>query len=498
MSAVPVRGAAAGSAELSTQMTAARESGARVLRPESGVTREPPSTRWLFAAYLALIVWVPVPLGSNRAWSWAVLEIWVLLIALGWLFGYVRERHEPGIVLRKSWPMLVCLAAWLLYVWLQLIPMPLGLLQMLSPDAARWHSAAALGSLPSMAPLTLDRYGTLEAALKSTAYAAFFAISLALVSSRDRVRLATYAVILSGIGQSLYGMFTSFQNLNGWATGTFVNRNHFAAYLVMCLSVGIGVLVASLSGDTSHSWRERVRGMVEWLITPKMALRLLLVAMVIALVMSRSRMGNIAFLASLFSTGAISLALSRKATRSIVVLLVSLVVIDIFIVGTYFGAEKVVERIGQTARETEDRVDVAGYALRMWKDYPVFGSGLGSFPSVFPRYSAQGTALSYTHAHNDYLEFGAETGVLGLALLGLMVSMSFAAALRAQQTRRDPVMRGISFASMMAIIALMVHAFAEFNFQIPANALTFMLMLAFGWIARYAGGPGSYAGEGSR
>ena len=168
-----------------------------------------------------------------------------------------------------------------------------------------------------------------------------------------------------------------------------------------------------------------------------------------------------------------------------IILLVSLIAVDVFIVGTYFGTQRVVERIAQTTAETEDRDEVAAYALSMWKDYPVFGSGLGSFPVVFPRYSADGTLVSYTHAHNDYLEFGAEAGAVGLSLLGLMVLMSFAVALRAQYLRRDPLMRGLSFAAMMGILALMIHSSVDFNLQIPANALTFMLLLAFAWISLY-------------
>src|SRR6185295_19080796 len=150
-----------------------------------------------------------------------------------------------------------------------------------------------------------DRHGTLEGALKSTAYLAFFALSLVLLHSRERVRIATYVLIAAGTVQALYGTITSFQNPDGIASGTFVNRNHFAAYIVMCLSVGIGVLVASLSGAKNHSWGQFFQGLVQWVITPKMALRLLLASMVIALVLTRSRMGNTSFFIALFATGVI-------------------------------------------------------------------------------------------------------------------------------------------------------------------------------------------------
>ena len=442
--------------------------------------------RWIFAFYLALLVWIPIPLGSNRAWSVAVLEVWVLLLAIAWLAGFVRGRNSFSPALAGARPVLLCMAAWLSLTWMQLLPLPLPLLEMISPEAARWHGAAAIAGNPGWAPLTLDRYGTLDGACRSTAYVAFFALTLVLLRDTTRIRWATYAVVASGVTQSIYGVATALQSPGGLATGTFVNRNHFAAYLVMCLSVGIGVLIASLSGSGSRSWRESMKGVIGWLISPKMGLRLLIVAMVIPLVLTRSRMGNVAFFIGLLATGLIGLALSRKATRSMVVLLASLVVIDLFLVGAYFGAQRVIERIAETTMQAEDRDEVAQYALRMWSDFPLLGSGLGSFASVFPRYSGQGTASSYTHAHNDYLEFAAETGAIGLSLLALIVTLSFAAALRAQRQRRDAVMRGISFASMMAIIALMVHSFADFNLQIPANALTFMLMLGFGWVSLHA------------
>jgi len=223
--------------------------------------------------------------------------------------------------------------------------------------------------------------------------------------------------------------------------------------------------------------------------TPQESLTLLQVwtaiTAVTALVLSRSRMGNTAFFASLLITGAVALAFSKRATRSMVVLIASLIVIDIFIVGAYFGVEQVVQRIEHTQLTAEERDEVAAHATAMWKDFPVLGSGLGSFHIVFPRYRAQDVSVLNTHAHNDYLEFAVETGAVGIALLGLLVAASLFAALRAQYLRHDPLMRGISFASIMAIVALMIHSSVDFNLQIPANAMTFMLVLAFAWISLY-------------
>ena len=444
----------------------------------------PTPNRWLFACYLALLVWAPIPLGSNRPWAWAILELWVFALAIWWLLDFARDKAKLGPALKAAWPALLCAALWLGYVWLQLLPLPIELLQLLSPETARAY-ADLPPPAPGAAPLTLDQAGTISGALKTAAYVAFFALSLALLDRHGRIAWASVTLVLSGFGQAMYGGIAALSEPGMAAHGSFVNRNHFAAYLVMCLSVGLGLLIANLTGEVAQSWKQFFRNIVAWILSPRMLLRLALVVMVIALVLTHSRMGNTSFFVSLLIAGTIGLLLAKRASRSMVVLIASLIVIDIFIVGAYFGVQKVLDRIEQTTVENENRGDLALDTLQMWKDYPVFGSGLGSFHLVFPRYSKQDQGDLYTHAHNDYVEFASETGIIGISLLGLLVGYSFLAALRAQLVRHDRLMRGISFGAIMAIIAMAMHSSADFNLQIPANAMTFMLLLAFAWVSLY-------------
>jgi hypothetical protein len=290
-------------------------------------------TRYLFAAYLALLVLAPIPLGSNRPWAWTILELWVFLLASWWLLGYMRGKYHGNAVFNKSWPALVCGAVWLGYVWLQLAPLPLEVLNRLSPEAARWHEFAARPPGLVAAPLTLDRHGTLQGAIKSTAYLVFFGLSLLLLNRRERVAAVAFTLVLSGFAQAMFGGLSALAGSAGeHAHGSFVNRNHYAAYLVMCLSVGIGVLIANLTGAVSRTWKQFFRNIIALILSPRMLLRLALVVMVIALVLTRSRMGNVSFFVSLLAAGAIGLGFSKRATRSMVVLIASLIVIDIFIV----------------------------------------------------------------------------------------------------------------------------------------------------------------------
>ena len=90
----------------------------------------------------------------------------------------------------------------------------------------------------------------------------------------------------------------------------------------------------------------------------------------------------------------------------------------------------------------------------------------------------------WNHAHNDYLEIFAEQGVIGFALLAATVLFALFTALQTLRKRRSSLATGISFASLMGIIALLIHSAVDFNLQILANSSIFMLLLALPFICR--------------
>jgi O-antigen ligase len=226
--------------------------------------------------------------------------------------------------------------------------------------------------------------------------------------------------------------------------------------------------------------------MAALVLSARAPLRLFLVAMVIGLVMTRSRMGNTAFFASLLVAGTVALALSRHATRSTVILIASLIAIDIFIVGSWFGVEQTMQRIGATTvSDVAERGDPSARSLQLARDYPVFGAGGGSYYTAFTRYRGPDVRAYFDYAHNDYIQFLAETGIVGLALAISLPVFALVLAVLVLARRRDPLARGFAFAVLMGVCSIGIHSAVDFNLQIPANALAFTVLLAYGWIAYY-------------
>lgn len=450
----------------------------------------------LFWAFLALLVWVPIPLGSNRPWAWMVLEVWAYVLAAAWLLAWAVGRVEVSDALRGAWPAWILLGAWLALQGLHVVPMPESWVARLSPEAARMHALAADAGLRAHAEtLSIDPHASLVSLHKSLAYAAVFFLTLALVSRRSRVLVLARVLVYAAVANAVYAVLLHLGGTNAeWfgtmvahadsASGTYANRNHFAGYLEMTLALGIGLLIAGLSDRTSDTWRKFMRHAIDWILSPKMVLRLALCILVIALTTTHSRMGNTAFFSSLLVAGAIGIALSRHATRNTVILLASLVAIDLFIVGSWFGVEKLAQRLEQTtAQDVEQREEPSAYTLPLIRDYAWFGSGPGSFHVAFPRYRPPSVLNFYDYTHNDYVQFASESGVLGFLLLGGFVALALSVALAAQWKRRDPLMRGMSFACIMGVTSILIHSWVDFNLQIPANATLFMVLLALGWIS---------------
>jgi O-antigen ligase len=449
--------------------------------------------RPLYLALLALLVWAPLPLGSNRPWSWALMQAWILVIGALWLWGAARGRWSVTPALRRARWVLVLLGAWVLWGLVQMIPMPAQLLTLLSPGAAETYAGAGV---IGWAPITLDRHASLIVWVGGVGYLTLFCLILLLVQGRRRLYAFASVLVLAALGQAMFASMLALSGGRLWAGaaesyahGSFPNRNHLAGFLAMSIALGIGLLMAGLDPDGAGlSWRQRLRNLTRTLLGHKARLRIYLAIMVVTLVLTGSRMGNTAFFASLLGASLLALLFYRRLPRSALVLLVSLVLVDLFILGSWFGLDRVRERLEKTVLTQEERYHVDVHGLGYLDDFWVTGSGGGTFAVVFPAYRDQGLSPNFfAHAHNDYLESVLEYGVLGLVLPGAVVALSLGAALRVLYRRRDPLPRGMAFASLMGVMAILIHSTADFNLHIPANAALFVVLLALPWLG-LAGG----------
>src|SRR5690348_4726513 len=170
----------------------------------------------LFWAFLALLVWVPIPLGSNRPWAWMVLEVWAYVLAAAWLLAWAVGRVEVSDALRGAWPAWILLGAWLALQALHVVPMPASWVARLSPEAARMHALAGdVGIHAHGDTLSIDPHASLVSLHKSLAYAAVFFLALALVSRRSRMLILARVLVYAAVANAVYAVLLHLGGANG-------------------------------------------------------------------------------------------------------------------------------------------------------------------------------------------------------------------------------------------------------------------------------------------
>ena len=162
------------------------------------------------------------------------------------------------------------------------------------------------------------------------------------------------------------------------------------------------------------------------------------------------------------------------------VVFLAVVIFALFIVGPV-GRTQAEIRVGDTIASAGGigaRPTVWKDTLRMIRDFPVFGVGLGGWPEIFPRYeSAPWSPYYFREVHNDYLQYAAETGLVGILALVWFCSL-IAAKGRAALRRLSATERPLFIALGLAVAVMALHELVDFCLRIPANAFLLTLLLA--------------------
>ena len=110
--------------------------------------------------------------------------------------------------------------------------------------------------------------------------------------------------------------------------------------------------------------------------------------------------------------------------------------------GVILGPEVIVQRLSaftqpQTEESFQDRLSVWRDSLQIVSDFPVTGTGLGTFSHLFRRYQRFPSNLLFTHTENDYLQLLTETGLPGTLLMLGAGSLFFIPLLKAWKQQRS-------------------------------------------------------------
>jgi O-antigen ligase len=239
--------------------------------------------------------------------------------------------------------------------------------------------------------------------------------------------------------------------------------------LVTVCVAGTAFRMKPFPGD----WREKLRARVE-LLSHKAWIPLCLFIQVTALFLSHSRGGIFATVAAiLFLTIAISQAPSLGRTRYLgLIALPVLMLLVVFLV----SGETILTRLADADQDSGDRLVIFKLTAQAIRDYPLLGTGFGSFTELFPVYRTEAIPTGFVNAaHNDYLENMLELGIP--AALALFASLLWLTGLcvRGLRVRRRNALLPCLGVAATALVG--VHSLVDFSLQIPAVTALYIFSL---------------------
>jgi O-antigen ligase len=428
-----------------------------------------------------------VALGLSLAWAlflragvypsdWVSTVLFSGGIALlYWMF--VRKRNLAPQLAR--W---VRCAIWALpcYCAFQLLPLPLGLLEVLSP--ARAHLASALEPVVhgiTRAPISVNPPMTLLWGFSLLCYIAVFFLMRELGWRFAEEPFAAFMpLVAAGAAEAALGLVqVSIASPNGEVTGTYTNRDHFSGMLEMILPLAV------MQGWTIL---QRNRQRFERSVGPAIQVCFVwgsAVLMFMAIVYSSSRMGLFVAMCSLFVIGALSLGphLPSQNVRMVSLTLMALASLALFI---FLPPDQLLARFAEMSASGKITTDTRLY---LWKEtlsligeFRWFGCGLGGFESTFLKYQGAVNEYRVEMANNDYLQYLAELGVIGFSiLLAAIIGVGLSIG-KGMVDITDEPRHLLLVACAGSFVAIALHSIVDFSLYIPANAMV------LAWIAGVA------------
>ncbi len=409
---------------------------------------------------MSLIIFTPLAFGTVQVWSITVVHLVTLAMLAAWL---IKMNSLGEFKLMKT-------------------PLDLPILLFLG--------IAVAATLTSIYPHAsrIELYRIIN-------YVLLYYVVVSNIKSKPQIKRIVTLVILVGTGLAIYGLFSYFSGIEkiytldkkyylGMVTSTYVNHNHIGGYFELAIPLGIGLLLASqyLPGRTKKGKILRARLTAILFIAAT-------ITMTVALVFTYSRGAWMGFLGSMVVLGIIvSFGLKIFKDWSKLKKWGTLAVVALIIVSSFLlmptkvkqRAATLFEFKGGTFKDMslQARLIVNRNTLEMIKDYPILGTGPGTFTILYPKYRDSRLRVFMNAVHNDYLQYGEEMGIFGLGSFIAILVLFFKKNLNLVKNVGDKYLQGLTIGFLVSVAAIAIHGLGDFNLQIPANALLFWIILA--------------------
>ena len=305
--------------------------------------------------------------------------------------------------------------------------------------------------------------------------------------NRGRERTIVLSILLVlGTLEAMYGIWQGYteseavlqvtrpSGVTHRASGTYLSPNHLAGLLEMI----IGFAIARLA-----LYRLPERDSIEAQVLQKVMLAYAVVVMLVGILFTLSRAGWVSTIAGLLVFlvwgGLRSGSVWQRVAAGVGVLCVLGLLMMTFPRTKYYVQLTLSPDSSFVVKDASlnSRTILWSPTWKIFKDYPIFGTGAGTWQWVHQKYRDPKMQFDADYAHNDILQMASDYGLVGLLLAGATIGIFFWQAKRFTVEGATSEQRCFAVGAVLAVSILLVHSWFDFNLHIPANGLLFCAIL---------------------
>jgi O-antigen ligase/Tfp pilus assembly protein PilF len=444
-------------------------------------------TRTIFGLFIFILIFSPLAFGTVETWSLTIMET---LTVFTFLLFIIRAKRQKEVFLYNT-PGIIPLLFFLVYILLQLVPLPQEIVRKVSPETYQLYKETVLVVQPeAWVSLSINKKATLTEFFRTASYVIFYIITVQLLTKKDALKKTVAVVIIFASALSFFAILQHFIPNNkiywvreltkgGSMFGPYVNRNHYAGLMEMLFPLVLGLFLFYKPQVLRRSFREKVSALFNRHATNiYMLLGFSAVLTATSVFLSLSRSGIVSLCLSMVFFGLMFLSKGSDKKRAVIIIVIGILIV--LSVG-WFGWSPIFERFGKLQNA---QGDITEMRLQIWKDgmniigdFPLTGTGFGTFINIYPKYrTIPGDAIA-AHAHNDYIEFLSDGGAVACLII-LWFIFAFAYKIfSAFRKRREDYSIYLFIASVTGILAISMHGLTDFNLQIGANGLYLFFLM---------------------
>jgi O-antigen ligase len=451
-------------------------------------------------ALVILLSWGALAIGGTP--DWAAAPVLVLCFSTG-IVGFLERRGPLHPSNPQPIAMMLALALLVLCVIGQLIPLDPTMVARFSPahDVDNFDRLLAIvhyGDPALVAAVSPNAGKALSIAPARTVIGlggllgfGVLLFGTARALSVVNLRRIVIAVMLLGVvvafvrfwriadpGSPIYGLYVPLTNLHDSAP--FTNHNHLAGWLVMVLSLTLGLLAADVARGlrgVAPNWRERLL----WFGSKEASRAVLMLAVAtvqaICVLVSQSRSGATIMLVVFVIFIGITLRhqhfhVRRRALAG---------GLTVLLIGVFWLAGSgLSKRLAATDwTRLDGRIAVWHDAVRIFSAFPLTGTGFNTFAVAMLHYQTIADGLRYQEAHNEYLQLLSEGGaLLAVPMLVFITTAIVAVRRRFRENADDTETYWIRVGATTGIIAIALQSLLDYTLQTPGGAVMFATLLA--------------------